>query len=131
MQNISYKKFIPGIIWFFVVLVLMCLPGEDLPPTDWLHINFLDKWLHICVFGLLVFLFCRPFGGSVFNRQERKHYFIKIALAVSVWGLAIEVIQKFFIPGRSFDLMDWAADSIGSTLGFFICFYIFIKQDNL
>lgn len=130
MQKISYNKFIPGIAWFFIVLILMCLPGEELPSTDWLNIDFLDKWLHIGVFGFLVFLFCWPFYHSVFNRKARKHYFIKIAISCSIWGLVIEFIQKFFIPGRSFDLFDWAADAIGAILGFYLCRYIFIKRDS-
>jgi len=108
----------------------MCLPGDDLPPTDWFHIIFLDKWLHAGVFGLLVFLFCLPFYQSFFSRRERKYYFIKIALIASIWGLIIEFIQKFFVHGRSFDLLDWAADSAGALLGFFICSYIFIKLDR-
>ena len=127
MRKITLKKFMPGIAWFFIILILMCLPGDDLPPTDWLHINFLDKWLHMVVFGLLVFLFCWPFHKSIFTEGERKHYFIKITIAVSLWGLTIEFIQKFFIPGRSFDLFDWVADSIGALITFFICRRIFIK----
>lgn len=130
MHKISFKKFIPGIAWFFVVLFLMCLPGEDLPPTDWLHINYLDKWAHVGVFGLLALLFCWPFYRSPFNGKERKDYFIKIAISISLWGLAIEFIQKFFIPGRNFDLLDWAADSIGALLGFLISFYFFAKWDK-
>jgi VanZ family protein len=106
----------------------MCLPGEDLPPTDWLHINFLDKWAHIVVFGLIVLLFCWPFSNSEFNEAQRKNYFIKIAFATAVWGLAIEFIQKYFIPGRSFDLFDWAADSLGALITFFICQKLFINQ---
>ena len=108
----------------------MCLPGEDLPPTDWLHINFLDKWLHVAVFGCLGFLFCWPFSNSVFSERQRKYYFIKIALAVSIWGLTIEFIQKYFIPGRSFDLFDWAADSVGALITFFISRQIFIKTNK-
>jgi len=130
VKKIPLKKFIPGIAWFFVVLVLMCLPGKDLPPTDWLHIDYVDKWLHISVFGLLVFLFCLPFYKSVFNKEERRMYFIKIALAASVWGLAIEFIQKYFIPGRSFDLLDWAADSVGATLSLLISVWFFVRNDH-
>ena len=130
MLKISFKKFIPGTAWFFVVLILMCLPGEDIPPTDWLHINFLDKWLHVMVFGLLGFLFCWPFYKSAFSNTQRKYYFIKIALAISLWGLTIEFIQKYFIPGRSFDLFDWAADTVGACIAFFICKRIFIKPGN-
>jgi VanZ family protein len=130
VNNISFKKFIPGIAWFFVVLTLMCLPGEDLPPTDWLHINFIDKWAHVAVFGLLVFLFCLPFYKSGYGEIQRKYYFIKITLAVSLWGLTIEFIQKYFVPGRSFDLFDWAADTIGAFITFFICQRIFITPDK-
>lgn len=127
MHTITFKKFIPAIAWFFIVLILMCLPGEDLPPTDWLHINFLDKWLHMVVFGLIVFLFCWPFYKSGFNEVQRRNYFIKITLATSVWGLVIEFIQKYFIPGRSFDLFDWAADGLGALITFFICQKLFIN----
>jgi len=41
--------------------------------------------------------------------------------------LAIEFIQKFFIPGRSFDLLDWAADSIGALLAFWFSRKAFVK----
>ena len=131
MHKISFKKkFIPGIAWFFVVLILMCLPGDDLPPPGWLQIIFFDKWVHMAIFGCLVFLFCWPFYNSVFNNSQRKYYFIKITLAVSIWGLALEFIQKYFIPGRSFDLFDWAADSAGALIAFFICKRIFSNANG-
>ena len=40
------KKFYPGIAWFVLVLVLICIPGYDLPKVDnWLiEINF-DKFI--------------------------------------------------------------------------------------
>ena len=123
----SFKKFIPGIAWFFVVLVLICLPGKDIPQVGWLTgINF-DKVVHIGVFGLLAVLFCLPFYRSSFTKKERLQYFIKIAIATSVWGLTTEFIQKFFIPSRSFDLLDWAADSIGALIAFWFCSRKFIK----
>ena len=81
----------------------------------------------MAVFGLLVFLFCWPFYKSVFSETQRKYYFIKISLAVSLWGLTLELIQKYFIPGRSFDLFDFAADSLGALITFFICRRIFAK----
>jgi VanZ family protein len=127
MKNISFKKFIPGIAWFFVVLFIMCLPGEEIPTVDWLNRISFDKLVHIGVFGLLAVLFCWPLKKSELSRSERLHYFIKISIAVSLWGLAIEFIQKFFIPGRSFDLLDWAADSIGALLAFWFSRKAFVK----
>ena len=116
----------PGIAWFFVVLFIMCLPGEEIPTVDWLNRISFDKLVHIAVFGLLAVLFCWPFNKSGLSRRERLQYFIKISMAVSIWGLAIEFIQKFFIPGRSFDLLDWAADSIGALLAYWFCRRAFV-----
>ncbi|MDQ6755566.1 MAG: VanZ family protein [Bacteroidota bacterium] len=122
MQKISFKKFLPGIAWFFIVLYLTCLPGNDLPKIGWLtKIIFFDKWVHIGLFGMLMFLFCFPFYRSSFTAKERLYYFIKIAIAVSVWGLTIEFIQKYFVPGRSFDLLDWFADSLGAAIAYWFC----------
>lgn len=129
MKRISFKKFIPGIAWFFIVLVLLCTPGEDLPEVDWLtNIDYYDKAIHAGIFGVLTGLFCLPFYKSAFNKQERINYFLKIAMVASLWGLTTEFIQKFFIPGRSFDLLDWAADSLGALIAFWFCRKVFTKK---
>ena len=117
MKQIPISKFLPGIIWFIIVLVLMCTPGNNLPDVDtWFQKLYLDKWIHIAAFGLLAYLFMVPLKKATLNTREKWHYFLRIALAASVWGLAIEFIQKYYIPNRSFDLLDWAADSLGALL---------------
>ena len=76
--------------------------------------------MHAGVFAILGFLFCLPFHKSGLSKPERKSYFIKIALSVSIWGLTTEFIQKYIAVGRSFDLLDWTADSIGALIAFLI-----------
>ena len=122
MKKISFKKFIPGIAWFFIVLLLLCaFPGKDLPKVDWLtNIDYYDKVVTYWCIWVLTVLFCWPFYKSSFNKQERLQYFLKIAIVASIWGLTMEFIQKFFIPGRSFDLLDWAADSLGAFIAYFL-----------
>lgn len=120
-MKISFKKFIPGIAWFFIVLVIMCLPGHEIPQISWLEGINLDKLLHISVFGLLTVLFCWPFYKSSINKKERLQYFIKIAIATSIWGLTTELIQKYLVPGRYFDILDWIADSVGALIAFWFC----------
>ena len=127
-MKISFKKFIPGIAWFFVVLYVMCLPGSDIPSVGWLTAIYFDKWVHVGVFALLVLLFCWPFYNSPFNTKQRLRYFIKIAIAAGIWGLTIEFIQKFFVAGRDYDLLDWAADSLGALIGFWFCRKKFSKS---
>ena len=126
MQKISIKKFLPGIAWFFIVLVLTCLPGDDIPSAEWLDKIYFDKWVHVGIFGLLTVLFCWPFYKSDFSAKQRLNYFIRITIAVSIWGLTIEFIQRFYIPGRSYDLLDWAADSVGALIAFWFCRKIFL-----
>lgn len=131
MQRISIKKFLPGITWFVVVVVLTCLPGNDVPKVSWLdNIYDFDKLVHFGLFGGLTFLFCWPFYRSDFSSKQRLHFFIKIALSASIFGLAIEFIQRYYIPGRDYDLLDWAADSFGALAAFFICRRFFIKSPD-
>ncbi len=130
MQKISIKKFLPGIAWFFIVLVLSCLPGKDIPNAGWLDKIYFDKWVHTGLFGGLTFLFCWPFYNSDFSTRKKITWFVKIAIAASIWGLTIEFIQRFYIAGRSFDLLDWAADSLGALIALWFCTKKFIKTSS-
>lgn len=105
----------------------MFLPGNDIPPTDWLHINYFDKLVHTGIFGLMSFLFSWPLLKSGLNKKQHQHYFLKIAIAVSIWGFAAELIQKYWVPGRSYDIFDWIADTIGAIAAFFILKLFFLK----
>ena len=123
------KKFIPGIAWFFLVLFLLCLPGSKLPSVSKVFdILFLDKWIHIGLFSMLAFLFMYPFIRSSLPFKDRWQYVIRIALATSIWGIATELIQHYFIPGRSFDLFDWAADSLGALIALLIAKFRFLSS---
>ena len=125
---INLKKFLPGIAWFFLVLILICLPGDDLPKVgDWMSAIYFDKWVHVGMFSVLAFLFMIPFCKSDMTRINKWSFIIKIAISISIWGLTTEFIQKFFIPGRSFDLLDWAADSVGVTLAVVVCRKLYLK----
>ncbi len=127
-MKIAFKKFLPGITWFFIVLVLMFLPGSDIPEVSWLDKVYFDKWVHAGIFALLVLLFCWPFYHSTFSNKQRLHYFIKIAIVASLLGLVIEFIQKYFTAGRAFEILDWVADSLGALFAFWFCKKKFLKN---
>jgi VanZ family protein len=115
---LTIKNFIPGIAWFFLLLVLMCLPGSSFPKTDnFFDKIFFDKWVHAGLFAVLAFLFLLPISKS--SLGNKRVIAIKIVVAVCIWGLGIEFIQKYCIPRRSFDLWDWAADSAGALAAYF------------
>ena len=132
MQNPSkksyVKSFIPGIAWFFLVLFLICLPGADIPAVEsWLNYIYFDKWVHTGLFAGLTFLFIYPVSKLDLTIAVKKNTAIKIAIATCVWALTTEFIQKYFIPDRSFDLYDWAADSFGILIAFTWCWKKYLK----
>ena len=123
--DITFKKFLPGIAWFFILLVLLCLPARDLPKSnDWLEKIFFDKWVHMGLFGVLAFLFMAPVFTTTLSPLNKWLCIIVIATLVSAWGLTTEFIQHYLISGRSFDKFDWVADTVGALLAIFITTYI-------
>jgi VanZ family protein len=126
---IPIKKYIPGIAWFFFVLILLCLPGRELPKgDDFLDKIFFDKWVHAGLFCILAYLWMLPVGKSEKPLQEKYQFFIRISLAAIVWGITTEFIQKYIVITRSFDLLDWAADSLGVVIAFFFCKKVYLSQ---
>ena len=119
----SFIKFIPGIAWYFLILVLISLPGSKIPEVEsWLNDIYFDKWIHAGLFGVLVFLFIYPvYKKMILPLHVKKIWAIKIAIAAVIWGITTEFIQKFFIPDRSFDIYDLAADTTGILVAYNWC----------
>ena len=125
-QKILLKKnkyLLYAIGWFIVVTILLTIPGNDFPKTDdWLNRIQFDKWVHIGLFSLLTWLFCR----SVISKTLL--IFGYIAIACLVYGIIMEFVQRDFIPNRSFDFWDIVADGTGSALGFFYSVKTYLKK---
>lgn len=120
-QKIPFKRFWPGITWFFVVALLTLMPGKDVPKISWLEKSNIDKLAHAGLFGGLTLLFCLPYFKANLSFKHKINLYIKIALASVIWGITIELIQKYFVPGRDFDLLDWAADTFGVIIALWFC----------
>jgi VanZ family protein len=101
------------------------MPGSDVPEIGWMDkIPNFDKLVHAGLFGGLTFLFCLPYFKSIFSHRKKINHFIRITFAVIIWGITVEFLQKYFIPGRDFELLDWAADSAGALIALWLCIRI-------
>jgi len=118
---IPFKKFIPGIAWFLLILVLISIPGEDIPSPKFLLDLSFDKIVHMGLFGMLVVLFFLPVSRSPFSKKQQLKWLLLITVAAIGYGYGTELMQRYFIRGRSYDLVDWAADSLGAILAFAFC----------
>jgi len=108
------KSKVLAIGWLLLMCILFVIPGSALPEQNWFADIQLDKWVHIGLFSVLVFLW-----ASAFDLGLPSNSWIVITIAI-LYGIAVEFVQKTWIPNRSFDLYDVVADAIGSVVGLIV-----------
>lgn len=130
MKNFPLKRttltLIPPIIWLIICTLLLTIPGSALPKEDWLSKIWFDKWVHISLFGFLVYLWCWFYFKT--NKKELKRIFLLISILALLYGVGMEFVQKYFIPNRSFDGGDIIADGVGCIIGFLYSWRRYIKK---
>jgi VanZ family protein len=114
-----------AVAWLIITTALLCLPGSALPKEHWFDKIWLDKWIHIGLFGIMVFLWCRAITNIAGKETSR---FVQIALYFFLYGIVMEFVQKYFIPNRSFDIGDVIADGVGSVAGLLLAVKVYIKK---
>ena len=82
------KSKVLAIGWLLLMCILFVIPGSALPEQNWFADIQLDKWVHIGLFSVLVFLW-----ASAFNLGLPSNSWIVIAIAM-LYGLAVEFVQK-------------------------------------
>ncbi len=114
--------------WLALTVILLTLPGSAFPKEDWLSRIWFDKWVHIGLFGILVFLWCGALRDHYPGHKKMFRAFLLTGLAALLFGIAMEFVQKYCIPNRSFDTGDILADGAGSFLGAWYGWRRYIKK---
>jgi len=121
-------SFIPAIVWLIISTILLTLPGSDLPEKDWMGKIWLDKWIHIGMFGIMVVLWCRGMLMKEYEIPKIRKIFLCLGIGWLLYGIGMEFVQKYFIPNRSFDTGDILADAAGCTVGVVYSMSRYIKK---
>lgn len=108
--------------WWLISVILLCLPGNDLPQATWLARLYPDIWVHIGLFAGLTWLFNRVMMQR-FPGRSALPKMIWVAVLALLYGILMEWVQKEWIPGRSFEIKDMCMDAIGSLTGYVISRY--------
>jgi len=122
------KAFIIAAAWLLIITILLCIPGTKLPKINWNDKLLFDKWIHVLLFLILVLVWCWAYSHKKGQRLNAKKIFISITILAILYGVAMEIVQHFFIPFRSFDLADMIADGLGSITGYLISIKRFVKK---
>jgi VanZ family protein len=121
MRHRLYKIFsnrIPALIWTIIIFILLALPGNLLPNENHFNIPNLDKYVHITLFGSFVFLWSFYYLVKQEKNNNSYRQSVVILIVACLYGIAMEYVQKYFIPNRYFDIYDIVADIVGAVTGF-------------
>jgi VanZ family protein len=119
MKNILRK--IPAIFVMAALFMLSTLPGND-PFLNSIHLS--DKIEHFIAYFVLGITFCIWIPGKNWLAKPFVYGSLVIILC-TLFGASDEYHQTF-VPGRSGDLYDLAADSTGGIIAVFV-YLLFIK----
>jgi VanZ family protein len=132
-QIFSLKKsdryLLPALGWLILSTVLLTLPQSAFRGGSWFSkIPWFDKWVHIGMFGIMAVLLCWGIFKRKSNDDKLKTYFIWAGCACLAYGVAMEFVQKFWVPFRSFDAGDVVADGVGAAAGVIFSFQKLVKK---
>lgn len=114
-----------ALFWLALMCTLFFLPGSDIPHEDWMNGLPIDKVVHVGLFCVLLFLWRSAFPART------AHYGLWLLVIAMLYGLAVEFVQKEWIPNRDFDLFDVLADTVGAVAGLLIWRQVYKKNKPL
>lgn len=120
MRMIRY--YLPAMGWIILILFLCTLPGEAIPQTSFLDKLHVDKIVHFVLFGSTVVLLA--YGIHKQKGAVSKWALCWMVVLATLYGLAIEFIQKYLVVHRSFDLYDVLADGLGAAAGALVFWWV-------
>jgi VanZ family protein len=125
----NFSKIYIAVAWTLMVIILLCIPGTMLPSEQGFSIPDFDKFVHIVLFGMLVFLWCFYLSTKNYHLKKLMILFFLVFLFSCALGISMEFIQKCCVPFRDYSEGDIIADMIGASIGYGIC-NIFLSAEN-
>ncbi|HEV7705912.1 MAG TPA: VanZ family protein [Gemmatimonadaceae bacterium] len=107
----SSRRWLPPLLWAAFILILTSIPGSRLPDVPF---RYFDKIVHLGIYGVFGWLTARAWA----NGSRLSAAALIAILLVSCFG-ALDEWHQQFIPQRSMELLDWAADTTGAAIGAF------------
>ncbi|MEO6917060.1 MAG: VanZ family protein [Chitinophagaceae bacterium] len=116
-----FSTIFPALAWTILIQIALCLPGEAIPSTEGFPIPNFDKIVHVIIFGGFVGLWSYYLSRKTNYLKTLNTGLFLIYLLAVINGIAIEYIQRDYIPNRSFDQGDIIADVLSASIAYGIC----------
>ncbi|MFN2394246.1 MAG: VanZ family protein [Bacteroidales bacterium] len=122
----KFRYLLPSILWSVIIFFIIAIRGSRIPDSALFYIPHFDKLLHAGIFFVLSILLL----WGLLKQEKNKipvPYIITIVLCV-IYGVATEFLQHFYVDGRSGEIADFAANTIGSLIG--IAGFYYVKKSH-
>lgn len=127
LLRLCSKYFFPA-GWTVFTILLLCIPGSEIPGNGLFSIEGLDKVAHVILFGGIVLFWGFYFRQNPDAGQLRRQVLWSVLFS-TVLGIGLEFLQRYAIPNRSFDVGDiWADFGGAAAAGFFHIIWVGVKR---
>lgn len=106
----SIMRFASVVLLAYWALIFI---GTHLPSARMPHLQASDKFYHFVAFAGLSFLLCWAIPSSRFSWGK----ILVLAAVIAMSYAVLDELTQQFIPGRTCDIWDVCADSVGVVLG--------------
>ena len=101
------------ILIFFILTSPIDISNQT---SHWFDGLTIDKMIHIVLFGSLVLSIFTYFQYSnILGLKTIRAKALALIFCI-LYGIGMEYYQKYFVPSRSFDVLDMLADAMGALL---------------
>lgn len=121
LKKHHYFTLFLALFWTIGIFIGCSMPGKDLPSIP--VFDHFDKVVHFTFFAVFYILWYLFF-------YKLKYIAIILLFIVFLYGFGIEFYQLNCIEGRSFDVWDGIADTVGGIIGYFIVSFLNQKRLN-
>lgn len=104
----NVRRWLPPLLWAGVIIFATSTPAELVPS----QVTTFDKIAHFTMYAILAALLTRHISEATGRWRAAA-----LAIVIAVVFGAVDEWHQRFIPGRSTELADWHADSLGALAG--------------
>ncbi|MBQ2192827.1 MAG: VanZ family protein [Prevotella sp.] len=109
------RKYPVSILLFIIIWILSLMPFFPETPLD--DVKFIDKWTHLIMYGGTCSVLWIEYMRSHKTKGSAVKLFLLAWLAPILMSGLLELLQAYATTTRSGEWLDFAANSLGVTLG--------------
>ena len=119
-------------VWYWLPIILYCLmiyiQSDHPSPEQIPSFPFVDKILHLTVYGILGILFYRAYR-TLRIKDNVPLLIVFSGMSASLYGISDEIHQSF-VPFREAEATDVLADFIGAFCGVYLYHLLMVSKAN-